>query len=67
MLQINYFVKTGVIDASKTITIRTLVEAGLVKKVKYGVKVLGKGMEKIDYPINLEVSDASKTVIQKIK
>jgi ribosomal protein L15 len=53
LLQINYFIKIGVIDATKTITIRTLVEAGLVKKVKYGVKLLGKGLEKIDYPLNL--------------
>lgn len=38
-----------------------------MKNVKYGVKILGKGLEKIDYPLNLEVSDASKMVIQKIK
>lgn len=40
--EINYYVKIGVIDPSKLITIRTLVECGLAKKVKYGVKILGK-------------------------
>lgn len=30
------------------------------------MKVLGKGLDKIDYALNLEVTDASKTVIQKI-
>jgi ribosomal protein L15 len=44
-----------------------LVQAGIVKNVKYGVKVLGKGSEKIDYPVKLEVSDASKTVIKKLQ
>lgn len=38
-----------------------------MKKVKYGVKVLGKGMEKIDYPLHLEVTDASSTVIKGIE
>jgi len=35
-------VKIGVIDPSKVITIRTLVEAGMAKNIRYGVKLLGK-------------------------
>ena len=50
--KINYFVKLGRLDANKTITIKNLVDAGVVKKVRFGVKLLGKGSQKIDYPLN---------------
>lgn len=40
---------------------------GLAKKIKYGVKILGKGSERINYPLHIEVSDASKTVIQAVQ
>lgn len=63
MKQIDYYIKIGVLNPSQPITIRSLVQTGIVKDVRYGIKVLGKGLEKIDYPLNLEVSDASKTVI----
>lgn len=65
--QIDYFVKKGILNSSSPITIKHLVDCGLVKKVKYGVKVLGKGFENIDYPLHLEVSDASANVIKLIE
>jgi hypothetical protein len=40
--KIDYFVKRGIINASEKITIKTLVDTGLVKKVKFGVKILAR-------------------------
>jgi len=40
--KIDYFVKLGVLNPNETITIKTLVDLGLVKKVKFGVKILGR-------------------------
>lgn len=68
-----YFVKRGILSADEPITIQKLVRVGLAKKVKYGVKILGKvrvlvsqGIDQLNFPLNLEVTDASKSVIQKI-
>lgn len=41
-------------------------DCGLIKKVRFGVKILGKGIERINYPLHLEVTDASKNVIKQI-
>jgi len=49
---------------------KSLLEAGVLSKIDNGVKILGKGTEKfaaLNTPVNLEVSDASKTVIDMIK
>ena len=57
-----YHIEKGHVDTSKTITMRDLVEAGVLSKVQYGVKLLGKGAEKftdLQTPVNLEISDAS--------
>ena len=67
LTQINYFVKKGILNPNSPITIKHLVDCGLVKKVRYGVKVLGRGYEKIDYPLHLEVSDASANAIKLIE
>ena len=43
---------------------------GALNKIKFGVKILGKGAEELKelgVPIHLEVSDASKTAIDAIK
>lgn len=37
-----YFIRRGVLSTQEPITIKRLADAGLVKKVKYGVKILGK-------------------------
>ena len=46
---------------------KKLHDVGLVKKVRSGVKILGKGLERIDYAIHVEVTDASKNVIKRIQ
>ena len=42
--KISYHIEKGDIDPTKVITMKTMVEAGVLPKVKYGVKLLGRGM-----------------------
>lgn len=60
----------GRLDASRPITIKDLKGANLFKSAKYGVKLLGKGLNRLSElqaPLNIEVSDASARVIEAIK
>lgn len=56
------------IDPKKPITLRTLTHAGAVSSLKNGIKLLGKGLEKLENlpPINITVTNASESVIKKI-
>ncbi len=45
--------KKGILNSQKSITIKNLVDCGLAKKVKYGIKILGKGLNLINYPLHL--------------
>jgi large subunit ribosomal protein L15 len=53
------------LDGKGTITAASLVEAGVIRRVKDGVRVLGRG--EIKAKIVLEVSGASKTAIEAIE
>ncbi|KPB01282.1 50S ribosomal protein L15 [Ahrensia marina] len=53
------------LDAKKTITIDTLIEAGVCRRALDGVRVLGDGEAKSK--LNLEVAGASKSAIEKIE
>mmetsp|Transcript_40449 Transcript_40449/g.35902 ORF Transcript_40449/g.35902 Transcript_40449/m.35902 type:complete len:292 (+) Transcript_40449:90-965(+) len=61
------FVRKGRLDPSKTITIRDLFMAKVVPKCKYGIKILARGAHELNYPLHLEVSDASEEAIKAIK
>ena len=39
---IDYYVKLGILDPAETITVKTLVDAGIVKKCRFGVKILAR-------------------------
>ena len=41
-------------------------DCGIIKNVKFGVKILARGADRITYPLNFEVTDASKTAIHYI-
>jgi large subunit ribosomal protein L15 len=49
----------------KTLDIEAFVRAGLVKKLKDGVKLLGQG--DISFPLHVRVNEISKTARQKIE
>ena len=38
-----------------------------MKKVKFGVKLLAKGADRVDCPLQFELTDASKTAIQFVE
>lgn len=65
--KIAYHIQKGDLNPHETITIKHLFDAGVVKKIEYGVKVLGRGHLKLlglsqamGVPISLEVSDATQ-------
>jgi len=65
-----YHLEKGHLDSETPITMKSLVEAGVLSKVTRGVKLLGKGAEKfssLKTPIHLEVSDASSEAIDAVK
>ena len=53
------------VDASKAITAETLVAAGVIRRVKDGVRLLGRG--EVKAKINIEVYGASKTAIEAVE
>jgi large subunit ribosomal protein L15 len=58
-------VDAGRIDAKTPITAASLKEAGIINRVKDGVRVLGKG--EIKAAVNLEVAGATKSAIAAIE
>ena len=65
-----YYISKGDIDATKTITMKNLQDSGCLSNIKFGVKVLSKGAEKLKelgIPIHLEASDASLSAIEMIR
>lgn len=54
------FIVRGKVDASAPIDMRVLYEAGLVKNIKDGVKLLGRGPESFPHVVDIEVSKASQ-------
>ncbi|MEM1376091.1 MAG: 50S ribosomal protein L15 [Pseudomonadota bacterium] len=58
-------VEAGKLDAKKAITVETLIEAGVVRRAKDGVRVLADGEAKTKF--NLEVSGASRAAVEKIE
>ena len=62
-----YHINKGRIDTNKTITIRDMFEAGISSRIKYGVKLLAGGLEKIERPLHLEVTDASLKAVEAVK
>lgn len=65
---ISELAREGRIDTSQLITMKTLKDAGAVgKKMKDGVKLLGRGAEKFSLPLHIEVSrvsDRAKAAIE---
>ncbi|WP_319517347.1 50S ribosomal protein L15 [uncultured Martelella sp.] len=53
------------LDAKKTVTAEALKEAGVIRRVKDGVRVLSDG--ELKAKLTLEVAGASKTAIEKIE
>ena len=53
------------LDAKKPVTVEALVEAGILRRAKDGVRLLGDG--EIKSKLNFEIAGASKTAIEKVE
>jgi large subunit ribosomal protein L15 len=62
---IQKFVDAKKIDAKKAITEDVLVESGLIRRKKDGVRVLAKG--EVTAKLNLEVTGASKSAVEAVE
>lgn len=64
------YICQGRIDPTKTITLKDLLDANIIGRFKYGIKLLGEGVDKVarlPVPINIEVSHASAAVKEAIE
>ena len=61
---LEFLAKSGRLDASKTITIKTLQAIGYTKKAHDGLKILGNGDVKTKFTI--EAKHATKSALEKI-
>lgn len=61
------WINQGRIDPTKPITPKELVESRLVGSPKEGIKLLARGSEFLQQPINIMVSKASASAIQAIE
>jgi large subunit ribosomal protein L15 len=59
------FIDEGKLDAKETITVETLIAAGLVRRAQDGVRILAKG--DITAKVTLEVQGASKTAVEAVE
>ena len=57
--------EAGKLDAKKAITVESLIEAGVVRRAKDGVRVLSDGEAKTKF--QLEVAGASRAAVEKIE
>lgn len=58
-------VDDGKLDAKATVTVEALVEAGVIRRVLDGVRILGNG--EIKTGLTLEVAGASKSAVEAIE
>ena len=70
MGKLAYHIEKGHIDTDSPITMKSLVDAGVLSKINNGVKLLGKGSEKfsaLKTPVTLEISDASALALDAVQ
>ncbi|KAJ1660155.1 YmL10 [Dispira simplex] len=65
--KLQHWVRIGRLDSSKTITMKDLKDAGCVKNIKDGIKLLSQGYEHFDTKVQIEVSKASPGAIASIE
>ncbi|KAG1690544.1 hypothetical protein DVH05_028046 [Phytophthora capsici] len=67
--KLQLFVDMGRLDASNKITMKELVDSGLVtcSRVKHGIKLLGNGSQHLSSKLDIEVSQASESAIKAVE
>ena len=61
------WIEQGRIDTARTITLKDIVDSGLITRIKHGVKLLGRGSENFNRKIDIEVSQASQSAIEAVE
>ena len=64
---LNYYIMHGRIDTQKPITLRVLFEAGVLSRIKHGVKLLARSTTSLSTPLHFEVTNASEAAIAAVK
>ncbi|KAK1970183.1 ribosomal protein L15 [Colletotrichum sublineola] len=65
--KLQQWIDSGRIDPTKQITVKEIIESGLVGTVKDGIKLLGRGKEDLRQPIDIMVSRASASAIDAVE
>lgn len=65
--KLQLWIDQGRIDASKRITMRTLLDSGLVSGIEFGVKLLATGPTAFTAKVDIEVSQASAGAIAAVE
>jgi large subunit ribosomal protein L15 len=58
-------IDAGTLDSKKPLNAEAFIEAGLARKAKHGVKLLGKG--ELKAKVSIEVAKASKSAIEAVE
>jgi large subunit ribosomal protein L15 len=63
------YIDMGRLDATKEITLKSMVDAGMTKvnSIKYGIKLLAKGKDRVRTPMTIKVSRASAAAIFSVE
>ena len=61
------WIAQGRIDPRRKITMKEMYDSGLVSRIRHGVKLLGQGADDFRLPIDIEVSQASKSAIHAVE
>lgn len=68
--RLQFFIDAGRVDAAQPISMRVLVEAGVLKRnavLPHGVKLLADGAEALSQPITVELADASAAAVAAVE
>ncbi|WYZ39709.1 hypothetical protein EsH8_IV_000050 [Colletotrichum jinshuiense] len=65
--KLQQWIDAGRLDATKQITVKEIIESGLIGSVKDGIKLLGRGKQDLRQPIDIMVSRASSSAIDAIE
>jgi large subunit ribosomal protein L15 len=61
------WIEQGRIDTTRTITIKDIVDSGMITRMKHGVKLLGRGADSFTAKVDIEVSQASQSAIEAVE
>ncbi|GJC81134.1 50S ribosomal protein L15 [Colletotrichum liriopes] len=65
--KLQQWIDAGRIDPTKQITVKEIIESGLIGTVKDGIKLLGRGKQDLRQPIDIMISRASASAIDAVE